>query len=198
MQMTQTMQKIRSGGAEKELQKEAKKYQGALLSLNRQAVWEMHDSWKYNDLYYLCKLGIPHDIRPKIWCEMFRVYELYPNAEDEGDQLKISQYLSYLSRVTAKDCSTFQQIEEDILKVTFSVAAPSRQGILKQIEEKEFLMRIMKAYIVWTFDQTDNQYCTSYIYIYIYRLYHGNIAIHSKTYTNYVRGKCLLVLNRFC
>jgi hypothetical protein len=192
--------------AEERLKKEATERRSGMFSLDRIKIWQNRDCWKFADLWTLCQLGIPSDIRPKIWCEMFKIDLIYQEYEDDKENIKISRYLRYLEYVSFKDCASFQQLESDIKALKLSVAPPTPQGIQKQQQEKNFLMRILKAYIVWTFYQKERKYCKLFIPYTLNpstinsssRLFLRITSLHSEINSNNVRRKCILVFNWLC
>lgn len=87
--------------------------------------WEQDKSCsEYLDLYYLIHIGIPDELRVRLWKELLQTKiieqeqiknfkKAYPNYNYNN---KDSLYNNYLEMSQGLDCLAFKQVDEDILK----------------------------------------------------------------------------------
>ena len=134
---------------ENELTKQLKGVQGTLLKFDRLLLWKEAGSWKYADLVSLCKLGIPKELRPPIWSELFGLARLKEqNFEEEKTQL----YYYYVQKSQNQDSVVYQQMEEDILDITLVNNTQPSDDILL-CNERAGVLKVSKAYYAWCLDE---------------------------------------------
>lgn len=121
----------------------------ATLHLDRLKIWREAGSWKYSDMVSLCKLGIPKELRPTIWSELFGLSgSKYP----EFERTKASKYRQYVARSMGNDLIVYRQIENDVMDM--SALNASRKEEFKT-KERPLIMKIAKAYYAWCIEENE-------------------------------------------
>ena len=138
--------------AEDQMNKGLKKIRGTLMSLDRLLIWREAKSWKYYELVGLCKLGIPKELRPKIWAELFGIIK----GEDQSEfDARRGEYRYYVERSLCQDAIIFLQMEKDILNINLTHLSAESDKI-KLHNERAGILKIAKAYYMWCMDQNSS------------------------------------------
>jgi hypothetical protein len=142
-------------------QLEEHKDANSALNLDRVSAWRKAGSWKYNDIMVLCKLGVPKELRSRIWAELFGLSgENDPNFETE----KAKRYEYFVNESRKHDSVIYRQIEQDVLDLPMAKgnenANPSSQA-----KERAYILKIAKAYYAWCIKQNkDSKDTNNYVY----------------------------------
>ena len=123
------------------------------LNLDRVSAWKKAGSWKYSDIVALCKLGIPRELRSRIWAELFGLSDANdPNSETK----RAKDYEYYVNESRKRDSVIYRQIEEDVLNLPMNEenenANPNAQA-----KEKAYILKIAKAYYAWCIKQNETE-----------------------------------------
>lgn len=103
---------------------------GAKFSVIFVGQWEKDQSWKYVDIWYLIKYGIPHDLRVSMWKDLLRrqineqyEYVFYKKCMPykENYNGNISNYENMKIFANMRDSMFYMQIEEDVREFVFPV-----------------------------------------------------------------------------
>ena len=131
---------IEAAKLESTLGSQLQKTCGTLLKLDRIKFWKEAGSWKYSEIVSLCRTGLPKELRPSIWSELFGLSESKsPGFEDS----KRAKFEGYVIRSMDADSVVYRQMEHDVLEALPSSSHDERAGILK----------IAKAYYAWCMEQ---------------------------------------------
>ena len=150
MNVTKTRTLAQAGPAEAarveaSIGSQLQKVHGSLLKLDRIRFWKEAGSWKYTDIIALCKLGLPKELRPTIWSELFGL----SGARNPGfEDIKYIKYGEFVSKSMNMDSIVYQQMEHDILDITLTNITQPSDAILLH-NERAGVLKIAKAYHAW-------------------------------------------------
>jgi len=134
---------------EKNINAQMQKSRGSLLKLDRIKFWREAGSWKYSDIVALCKLGLPKELRPTIWSELFG---LSGSRNPDFEEQKEMKYNYYIEKSLNQDSIVFRQMEQDVLDITLQNSTQASDEIWLH-NERAGVLRIAKAYYAWTLDE---------------------------------------------
>ena len=143
-------------GPKPENMPDAPQIKGTLMKFDRIMLWKQAGSWKYSELVSLCKLGIPRELRPSIWSELFGLSKC---KDDTDEEAKTAKYFYYVEKSRNQDSLLYQQMEQDILEVTLPSNASESDSLLLH-SERIGVLKIVKAYYAWCLDENSNQTST--------------------------------------
>ena len=127
---------------------------GSLLRFDRLRVWKEAGSWKYSELVSLCKLGIPKELRPSIWSELFGLAKSKGYSDEEA---KAAKYYYYIEKSRLQDSLVYHQMEQDILDITLNSTVNLSDSLLLH-NERATVLKIAKAYYAWCVDENSKKY----------------------------------------
>ena len=93
--------------------------------------WEKQNSWKYVDMWFLVKYGIPPDLRVGLWKDLLRrqineqiTYKYFRKERDFAREYNdnLSVYANVKAFASKRDSVFYQQVEQDIKGFTFPEA----------------------------------------------------------------------------
>lgn len=131
-------------GEEKALDKKGNKFSVIFVGQ-----WEKDLSWKYVDIWYLVKYGMPHDLRVSLWKDLLRrqVNEQYeivffkkymPYKETYNSNVSIYENLKAFAN--SRDSMFYLQIEEDVKEFKFPEGYQAKGQKENRLEEERFSM----------------------------------------------------------
>eukprot|EP01022_Parablepharisma_sp_SALTPOND_P016775 TRINITY_DN253_c0_g1_i1.p1 TRINITY_DN253_c0_g1~~TRINITY_DN253_c0_g1_i1.p1 ORF type:complete len:1266 (+),score=158.97 TRINITY_DN253_c0_g1_i1:6145-9942(+) len=161
---TRTMQQFgpeEAARVESVIGNQIQKTRGSLLKLDRIRFWREAGSWKYSEIVALCKLGLPKELRPSIWSELFG---LSGSRNPEFEEMKEARYYYYSEKGMNQDSVIFRQMEQDVLDITLTnITQPSDEILLHN--ERAGVLKVAKAYYAWCLDENaKNPKATRYAY----------------------------------
>ncbi len=148
MNVTKTRTMSQAGPEEAELVESAlnsnlqRVQRGSLLKLDRIRFWKEAGSWKYSEIVSLCRAGLPKELRPSIWSELFGL----AGTRNPGfEESKHTKYREYITKSQSADSVVYRQMERDVLDIAKSTDQlhTERAGVL----------RVAKAYYAWCLDE---------------------------------------------
>jgi len=121
------------------------------LRLNRLKIWRDNNKQKYKDMVSLCKLGIPKELRPTIWSELFGFSGV---RDSDFEKNKIPEYEKYIRESIGNDCIVYRQIEQDVMDM-----APLNNSNKEEFENKEkpLILKIAKAFYAWCLEKNSEK-----------------------------------------
>eukprot|EP00347_Sterkiella_histriomuscorum_P017570 403348829 len=137
---------------------------GSKFSVMFVGQWEKEQSWKYVDIWYLIKFGIPKDLRVSLWKDLLRrtinetqMYAYFKKKQEyqEAYNGNISNYENLKVFSCMRDCMFYKQIEEDIKDFKFPDGYLKHQILFKQDrqeQERLCMYNIFKAFTLWGYE----------------------------------------------
>jgi hypothetical protein len=122
-----------------------KRSQGHMFSVAKRSSWKPN-SWQNEDIWALCRLGISHNLRSRIWYDLLEVQSIenltFNKFMEEPDYDEaITIYDNFKVLITKYDNIAFAQIDEDMRMLDVS-NTPSRDDCGK-------IKNILKSFVVW-------------------------------------------------
>ena len=118
---------------------------GHMFNISRRSKWN-NNSWQNSDIWALCRLGISHNLRSRIWYDLLEVESHKEDtsellAEDEDYDEYLSAYENMKVMTNKYMNISFAQIDED-MRILDTSNTPSR-------DEKGKIKNILKWFVVW-------------------------------------------------
>lgn len=154
MSVTQSKSRVQESAKENEIINSSTVIKGSLLRFDRLRVWKEAGSWKYSELVALCKLGIPKELRPSIWSELFGLAKTKGFLDEEA---KAAKYYYYIEKSRLQDSLVYNQMEQDILDITLTSKINQSDSLLLH-NERATVLKIAKAYYAWCLDENSRKY----------------------------------------
>ena len=118
---------------------------GHMFSISRRSTWQ-NNSWQNSDIWALCRLGVSHNLRSRIWYDLLEVQsheddalDLIANDEEYDEHLSAYENMKIMTNKYMN--ISFAQIDED-MRILDTSNTPSR-------DERGKIKNILKWFVVW-------------------------------------------------
>ena len=147
--LNETIDKGKGGATAGAAAKDPGLPRGALASFDRLRLWQQHSSWKYSELVALCKRGIPKDLRPRLWSELFGI-----SKSGEFEE-KIKLFELYVDTSLKTDSVVYEQMEHDIREMRHLIenVVVSDPDLASSTGRPENVLKVAKAYNAWCVEE---------------------------------------------